>query len=290
VTGTATTRRRSAAAAGTGRAARRSALYAVMILIAAVLTSPFLWLVITALKSDRSLGAFPVQWTPHPVEFGNFGRAVRFLPFFGYLRNSLTIAAIQSVLMTLASAYVGFGFARLRGRGKKAMFTVVMATMMLPHITTLIPAYAIFTKVHLLNSYVPWVLWGLSGSAFLIFMFRQFFAGLPTEIEEAALLDGLGYFRIFFLIFLPQAKPMLATGLILSFNWAWNDFFTPMLLLSHDRTTLAVALATDYTDPQGNPVDNLMAAGAVLYVLPVMALFLVLQRYYRAGSATSGLK
>lgn len=285
------TRRPAGRMAGpAARTARRSGLYALMILIAAVLTSPFLWLLVTALKTDRSLGAFPIQWVPHPLAFGNFSRAVHFLPFFGYLQNSVTIALIQSVLMTLASAYAGFGFARLRGRGKKAMFTVVMATMMLPHITTLIPTYAIFTKVHLLNSYVPWVLWGLSGSAFLIFMFRQFFAGLPLEIEEAALLDGVGYFRIFFLIFLPQAKPMLATGFILSFNWAWNDFFTPMLLLSHDRTTLAVALATDYTDPQGNPVDNLMAAGAVLYVLPVMALFLVLQRYYRAGSATSGLK
>ncbi|WP_432066211.1 carbohydrate ABC transporter permease [Streptomyces sp. C10-9-1] len=270
--------------------ARRSGLYALLMALAALFTSPFAWLLITSLKTESAMGAFPVQWLPHPVAWENYAEALDYIPFLGYARNSFVIALIQSTLMTLSSAYVGFGFARLRGRGKKLMFGVVMSTLMLPHVTMLIPTYLIFAEIGLVNTYWPWVMWGLAGSAFLIFMFRQFFVGLPLEMEEAAILDGCGYFRIFFRIFLPQAKPMLATSMILSFGWAWADFLSPLLLLSSDRTTLAVALATGYQTPQGSPLQNLIAAGSTMYVLPVIVLFLLLQRFYKAGSATSGLK
>ncbi|MET7648256.1 carbohydrate ABC transporter permease [Streptomyces sp. NPDC005426] len=270
--------------------ARRSGLYALLIGLAAIFTSPFLWLVITSLKTERSLGAFPVEWLPRPFAWENYSTALDYMPFLGYTQNSLVIALIQSTLMTLSSAYVGFGFARLRGRGKNLMFGIVMATLMLPHVATLIPSYLIFAKIGLVNTLWPWVMWGLAGSAFLIFMFRQFFAGLPLELEEAAIIDGCGYFRIFFRIFLPQAKPMLATSMILSFSWAWSDFLSPLLLLSSDRTTLAVALATGYQTSQGAPINNLIAAGSTMYVLPVIVVFVFLQRFYQSGSATSGLK
>ncbi|MBC9719442.1 carbohydrate ABC transporter permease [Streptomyces sp. TRM66268-LWL] len=278
-------------ATGRNRArARKSGTYALLIGIAALFTSPFAWLLITSLKTERSLGAFPVEWLPEPFAWENYRAALDYMPFLGHAQNSLVIAVIQSTLMTLSSAYVGFGFARLRGRGKNLMFGVVMATLMLPHVATLIPTYLIFSKVGLVNTLWPWVMWGLSGSAFLIFMFRQYFVGLPIEMEEAAILDGCGYFRIFFKIFLPQAKPMLATSLILSFTWTWSEFLQPLLLLSSDRTTLAVALATGYQTPQGAPINNLIAAGSTMYVLPVIVLFVLLQRFYQAGSATSGLK
>ncbi len=276
--------------ARTPRMVRRSGTYAILILVAAVFTTPLLWLVDSTLKSTGQLAAFPVQWLPHSLDLDNYRQAVSEIPFLAYARNSLTIALLYAVLTTLSSAFIGFGFARLRGRGKKAMFGVVLATMMMPHVVTLIPTYLIFAKVHLLDTYWPWVLWGAGGSAFLIFMFRQFFSGLPSEIEEAAIVDGCGYFRIFWKVFLPQARPMLATGLILSFTWNWGDFLTPDLLLSMDRTTLGVALANGYQDPSGAPQPNLQAAGATLYVIPVIVLFLVAQRAYTANSATSGLK
>jgi len=121
-------------------------------------------------------------------------------------------------------------------------------------------------------------------------MFRQFFVGLPTELEEAAIIDGCGYFRVFWRIFLPQAKPMIATSAILSFTHSWGDYVAPMLLLSQDKTTLAVALSTGYLDPASNPLPTVVAAGAILYILPVIVLFLVVQRAYVQGHATSGIK
>jgi ABC-type glycerol-3-phosphate transport system permease component len=163
--------------------------------------------------------------------------------------------------------------------------------MMMPAIITLIPTYLIFAKLGIINTYWPWALWGLAGAPYLIFLFRQFFANMPQELEEAAIVDGCGYARIFWRIFLPQSWPVLATSLVLSFTWSWGDYIAPSLLLSTDRTTLAVAVATDYVTPAtGMPLNNLVAAGAVMYILPVLALFLVLQRGFVTGVSTSGLK
>jgi multiple sugar transport system permease protein len=198
---------------------------------------------------------------------------------------------MHTILVTMSSAWVGFGFARLAAPGKKAMFSILLGSMMLPGVVTLIPTYLLFAKAHLVNTYIPWVLWGLAGAPFLIFLFRQFFANIPRELEEAAVVDGCGYTRIFWRIFLPQSWPVLATSLVLSFTWDWGDYIGPALLLSPDRTTLAVALmGGGYTNEHGNPLNNLLAAGAVMYVVPVLLLFLVVQRGFVSGFSTSGLK
>ena len=272
------------------RVAQRAGLYATLILLTAVFTGPFLWLVGVSFKSEGAMVAFPVKWLPDRWDWSNFQQALTMIPYAGYARNSLTIAVISTVLTTISSAFVGFGFARLRGRGRNLLFRVLLATMMLPWVITLVPTYIIFARLHLVDTYIPWVLWGVSGSAFLIFMFRQFFVGLPTELEEAAIIDGCGYFRVFWRIFLPQAKPMIATSAILSFTHSWGDYVAPMLLLSQDKTTLAVALSTGYLDPASNPLPTVVAAGAILYILPVIVLFLVVQRAYVQGHATSGIK
>jgi multiple sugar transport system permease protein len=162
--------------------------------------------------------------------------------------------------------------------------------MMLPHMITLIPTYLIFAKLNLVNTYMPWVLWGLSGAPFLIFLFRQFFAGLPKELEEAAIVDGCGYAGMFWRIFLPQSWPAIAASLVISFGWTWGDFIAPALLLNQDTTTLAVALSTSFVNDKGFPVNNLMAAGAVMYMLPPLLLFFVAQRGFIAGISTSGIK
>jgi multiple sugar transport system permease protein len=161
---------------------------------------------------------------------------------------------------------------------------------MLPQIITLVPTYLLFGKIGLLNTYMPWVLWGLCGAPYLIFLFRQFFANMPKELEEAAIVDGCGQIRIFWRIFLPQSWPVIATSLILSFSWTWGDWIAPALLLDDDRTTLAVRLAKGYANAHGEPLNNLVAAGTVLYIVPVLALFLILQRGFVTGVATSGLK
>ncbi|TKA08682.1 carbohydrate ABC transporter permease [Actinacidiphila oryziradicis] len=271
--------------------ARRSAIYLILVALATLFIGPFGWLIITALKSSSELTAYPVHWLPASWQFGNFSRALNFIPFLGYARNSLIIATIYSVLITISSAWAGFGFARLTAPGKKVLFGVLLSTMMMPAMITLIPTYIIFAKLGMIDTYWPWVLWGLAGAPYLIFLFRQFFSNMPQELEEAAIVDGCGYGRIFWRIFLPQSWPVLATSMVLSFSWSWGDYIAPSLLLSTDRTTLAVAVATQYTNPANDtPVNEVIAAGSVLYIIPVLVLFLILQRGFVSGVATSGLK
>jgi ABC-type glycerol-3-phosphate transport system permease component len=271
----------------------RSYKYAVYVLLIAVVlavVSPIAWLVITSLKTPTEMAAFPPTWVPAQPRFANYRDAVTSIDFLGAARNSLTIAVIHTTLTTLSSAWVGFGFARLSAPGKKQLFVVLLSTMMLPGIVTLVPTYLIFARVHLVNTYWPWVLWGLGGSAFLIFLFRQFFAGIPREMEEAAIIDGCGYARMFWRIFLPQSWPVIAACVILSFTSSWGDFVGPALLLSQDSTTLAVAMAAGYVNEKGLPLNNLVAAGAVMYVLPVLVLFMFMQRRFVSGFTTTGIK
>src|SRR5262249_20275663 len=152
-------------------------------------------------------------------QWGNFTEAVTRINFLAYTGNSLFLSTTYAVLITISSALVGFGFARLRGPGQRWLFTVVLATMMLPAILTLIPTYAMFVQLPLVNPYWPWVLWGLAASPFLIFLFRQFFTAIPKDLEDAAIIDGCGYGRIFWRIFLPLSRPVLLTSLLLSFTW-----------------------------------------------------------------------
>ncbi|TDC27417.1 carbohydrate ABC transporter permease [Streptomyces sp. 8K308] len=270
--------------------APRLALYTVLVLVTGLLLGPFGWLLITALKAPDELAALPIRWLPENFQWHNFADAWNGVNYLGYTRNSLIIAGIYSVLVTLSSAWVGFGFARLSAPGKRPMFAALLSTMMLPQIITLIPTYLVFARLNMINTYWPWVLWGLAGAPFLIFLFRQFFVGLPREMEEAAIVDGCSYTGIFFRIFLPQSWPAIAASLVISFGWTWGDFIAPSLLLSADKTTLAVALTSAYTDAAGNPLLNLMAAGAVMYVLPPLLLFLVAQRGFIAGISTTGMK
>ncbi|GKQ39127.1 carbohydrate ABC transporter permease [Streptomyces sp. A012304] len=269
---------------------RRSVVYMLLVSVLVLMLSPFAWLAITAFKDPSELRAVPIHWWPHHPSPQNFLDALTSWDYLGYARNSLTIAVIYSVLATLASAWAGYGFARLEAPGKRVVFGVLLSTMMLPQVITLIPTYLLFAKVNLINTYMPWVLWGLCGAPYLIFLFRQFFTNMPKELEEAAIVDGCGQIRIFWRIFLPQSWPVIATSLILSFSWTWGDWIAPALLLDTGRTTLAVQLTYGYVNAHGGQLNNLVAAGTLVYVVPVLALFLILQRGFVAGISTSGLK
>jgi multiple sugar transport system permease protein len=270
--------------------APRLVLYVALVVVIGLLLGPFGWLILTSLKRQEEVAALPVTWMPETIQWSNYPEALTFVDYLGYTRNSLIIAVIYSVLITLSSAWAGFGFARLSAPGKRPLFGLLLSTMMLPQMITLIPTYLIFANLGMVNTYWPWVLWGLAGAPYLIFLFRQVFAGLPRELEEAAIVDGCGYAGIFWRIFLPQSWPAIAASLVISFAWSWGDFLAPLLLLSRDTTTLAVTLTTAYVNAQGLPISNLMAAGVVMYVLPPLLLFLVAQRGFIAGMSTSGLK
>jgi multiple sugar transport system permease protein len=272
----------------TESAPRKAAIYTVLTVVSVLFVVPLLWLLSIAFKNAGELSS--AAWLPHSLRWANFHDALTLIPFGRYALTSLLLATVQGALATLSSAMVGFGFARLRARGKRPLFLVVVATLMLPQIVTLIPTYLIFARIHLIYTYWPWVLWGLGGSAFLIFLFRQTFTSMPMDLEDAAIIDGCGYFRIFATIFLPLAKAVTAAGFILSFTAAWGDFIAPSLFLSQDQTTLAVGLSNGYQTSAGTPLNNALAAGAILYILPVLLLFMVAQRAFIGGFMTSGLK
>ncbi|MBB2947320.1 ABC-type glycerol-3-phosphate transport system permease component [Actinoplanes lutulentus] len=271
---------------------RQSAfVYIAIVVCLALFGAPFLWILLTALATPQQLGEGAGGLLRFDnLQWNNFVEAVTRVELGAYFGNSLFLATLTAVLTTASSAIVGFAFARIRARGSKALFTIVLATMMIPQIATLIPTYMMFSQVGLVGTYWPWVLWGLSGSAYMIFLFRQFFAAIPLELEDAAIIDGCGWFRTFVQIFLPLSRPIILTSLLLQFTWAWGDYLTPALLLNQDNTTLAVAVTNAYLDPQGNGITTLQAAGSILYILPALVIFLFFQRYFISSALSSGVK
>ena len=263
-----------------------------LIVLAVLFLSPVLWLLSIALKRPADLTSYPISILPPDPQWGNFRSALS-MPSFDFWNsawNSTRLSLEFSVLTVLSSAMVGFGFARLKGVGKNFVFLLMLATLMLPQLITTIPTYLLFSKVGLTESDKPWILWGLGASPFIAFLFRQFFSSIPIDLEEAALIDGCGYIRIFWQIFLPLSKAVMAVGFLLSFQGVWNDYFTPSLFLQFDKLTLAVQVATAYVDPQGNQIPTLQAAGALLYALPVIVIFVLLQRFFVQGIVTTGMK
>ncbi|MEV4019688.1 carbohydrate ABC transporter permease [Nonomuraea angiospora] len=282
---------------GTHRAAPRrrprlstGAIYVLLLALAALFAGPFLWLVLASLKTRDEWAAVPTHILPDQAQWGNFTHALTDINFPAYAMNSLFLATTYAVLVTLSSAAVGFGFARLRAPGKKALFLILLSTMMMPQILTLLPTYVMFSRIGLVNTYWPWVFWGLAASPYLVFLFRQFFAAIPRDLEDAAIIDGCGWLRIFVRIMLPVSRPVLITAFLLSFVWSWGDYIAPALLLDVDHTTLSVAITAWYKDPRGNAIPTVQAAAAALYVTPVMVIFLFAQRYFIRSAISSGIK
>jgi len=258
--------------------------------MAIIVILPVASLVITSLKKDSEYLNYPMIWLPAAPQWQNYTLATTVFPFMRYVGNSLLLAFVFSTLTVLSSAMAGFAFARLRAPGKNRLFGIVIALLIIPNIVFVIPQFVIFARVGITDTYWPWVLWGIAGSPFHIFLFRQFFASIPKELEDAAEVDGASLFRVFWGIFLPNAKPAIATSYILNFIWVWGDWFNPLIYLSDANTTLAVKLANAYKNSAGFTLTTIALAGSVLYILPVLILFFVGQKQIVENAVTSGLK
>lgn len=182
--------------------------------------------------------------------------------------NNAMLAVTYATLTVISSSMAGFAFARIPAPGRNQLFAIVIALLMVPTIVLIIPQFMLFSRLRLTNSYWPWVLWGITGNSFHIFLFRQFFAGFPRELEDAAEVDGASTFRFFWQVLLPNAKPVLAASFIFAFMFVWSDWFQPMIYLSPQKTTMAVKLLTGYNNPQGFPYITFQLAAAVLFTLP----------------------
>lgn len=207
-----------------------------------------------------------------------------------YLRNTLVVAILSVFGMTLSSAIVAYGFARLEWRGRGALFTIMLATMMIPFPVIMGPMYIIFAKIGWVGTLRPLWVPAWFGGAFNIFLLRQFFMGIPRDLDEAARLDGCGHWRTFWRVIIPLSTPALAVVALFHFIYVWNDFLAPLIFLTHrDQFTLALGLQL-YQSKAGNTPWNLLMAASTLVVAPVLVLFVLTQRTLIRGISADGLK
>lgn len=258
----------------------------------------FLFPLYIALVNSLEHWQAPASFVPKVFKWSNFYDATQLIEFWKFTRNSVVICAIIVTTSTLTSGLAGFAFARLQAPGRNALFIVVLSTMMVPGIVTQIPTYILFHKFGLLDSYLPWLFWGIGGgigggAAYNIFFYRQFFAGIPKEMEEAARIDGCSIVRIYWNIFLPLSLPVVATISILSFQGNWGDSINGFIFLKQVHYPLAVALSTISYTVNGDPnkiIQQVSIAAGLLSCLPVLITFFVGQRYIVEGIVASGIK
>lgn len=267
-------------------------LYLVILTLAVVFMLPIAWMLISSVKTETDFMKWPIQWVAPAPKWDNYVQVLS-NPKYGFvsgLLNSVFLALIFAAPNVFSSAIAGYAFARMKAPGRNVLFVVLLAMMMIPQSVTVIPQFVLYARIGLINNYLLWFLWGVAGSPFQILLYRQFFVSFPRELEDAAAIDGAAPLRTFVQIFLPNAKPVLAVTFLFAFSWVWGDWFHQALFLSGEKATLAMKLATAFTDPRGNPIVTLTLAGLVIYALPLISVYFLMQRQLVQGVVTSGLK
>ena len=259
-----------------------------LVIMALLFLIPFAWLVSMSLKPNSQVFATSIIWLPHPVMWSNYAGALSQFPFLRYFTNTMIICTFVVIGSTASSAFVAYGFARVQWPGREVLFVVVLATLILPVQVTLIPQFLLFRGLGWVNTYLPLIVPTFFGNAFFIFLFRQFYLGLPSELSDAARIDGCNDLRIFAQIILPLSRPVLATAAIFSFIGAWSDFLGPLIYLN-DANRYTLSIGVQQVIGQAPNWTQLMAIG-VLMTLPILILFFFVQRTFIAGISFSGIK
>lgn len=254
-----------------------------------LLLFPFVWLVSQSLKDTNQYFAVPFEWLPGPWRWTNFTDVIFKYHFLHYIWNSLWLAGYSVVVNILSSSFVAYGFSRFRFPGRNLLFLVVLATMMLPGQVMMISLYRFYRDIGWVDTFYPLLIPKLFGSAFEIFLFRQFFLNLPREIDEAARLDGCGSLRTWWHIILPQSKPVIVVVAVFTFLGSWRDLFGPLIYLTGDENrTLPLGLLY-FTSPFGSSLPLLMAA-IVISLIPPIVLYVMGQKYIDSGVAIAEIK
>lgn len=255
-----------------------------------VLMVPLAWMLSTSLKATGEVFLIPIRWIPKKLLWNNYPEAVVYVPFVTYYLNSIKVAVLVVIGAVLSSSLVAFAFARLRVPGKNIYFIILLSTLMLPTEVTLVPVYLIMKTLGWLDSYRPLIIPYWFGGAFYIFLLRQFFMTIPTELDDAAKIDGATFFDIYWRIMLPLSKPALATVAIFSFFDSWNDFRGPLIYLNTTSLyTIPVGLRL-YMSALANTHWNYLMASTVLSIIPPLVIFFTCQRYFVQGAILTGLK
>lgn len=244
---------------------------------------PTVWMFSAAFSTLEQILRFPPELIPDPWVWSNFYKGLTFLPFGRYFWNSTQIAVLRVIGIVGASSLAGYAFARLRAPDREVLFYVMLSTMMLPYTVTMIPQYVFFNKLGWIDTHYPLIVPAFGGSAFHIFLFRQFFRTIPEEIFDAARLDGCSYFGIYMRILMPLSKPVLATSSIMVFQWSWQMLLGPLIYLnSNDKYTVPLGLAR-FRAQYGASPWNLIMAVSLLAALPPLLLFFFGQQYMLSG-------
>jgi multiple sugar transport system permease protein len=270
----------------------RRALYLVILAgLSLIFIYPFIWAVSASLKPRADV--FNSELLPNPPQWENYQTVWDSTKFVTWLFNSLQVGFLAAAAVTLSSAIVAFGFAYFRFPGRNFLFGLVLATMMLPFAVTMIPVFLIWNELGLVNTKVPLWAGNLFGSAFYIFLLRQFFLGIPRELFEAARVDGDNFFTMFLRIALPLAKPALIVAFIFELQASWNDLMKPLIYLQDQNLyTIPLGLKTvlDGFGQSGENQWEIIIAATVLATLPMIVIFFLGQRYFVEGIATQGRK
>jgi multiple sugar transport system permease protein len=247
-----------------------------------LILSPVWWMISTSLKTMAEVMQYPPSFFPSEWKWENYARTWEAAPFTLYTINTVTITFLVVAGSVLVNSFIAYGFAKIPFRGKKILFALVLSTMMIPGFVTLIPQYVLFSELNWVNTYYPLVVPSFFGSAFFIFLLRQFYMTIPNELIEAAKMEGASHFYIWWKIGIPLIKPALATVAIFSFNGAWNDFLSPLLYLN-DENLYTLQLGLQVFKGQMNTQWNYLMAGSLLVLLPVIVLFFIFQKYFIQG-------
>jgi multiple sugar transport system permease protein len=268
---------------------RKSLATLLLAVFGALMAFPFFWMLRTSLLREVDAVVFPPIWLPSYLDLGGYFGVFTVQPFGRYILNSAFVAITVMAAQLVTASLGAYAFARLQFPGRDKLFLLYLATMLIPAEVTIVPTFVLVSRVHLVDSLAGLIIPGLF-SVFITFLLRQFFLTIPFELEDAAKMDGAGYFRRYAQIVLPLSQPALATAAIFIFIGTWRNFLWPLIIIrTRELRTVPIGLAAIQQEQGHTDVPQLMA-GSVMAIVPVIVVFLFLQRYYIEGVAMSGIK
>ncbi|NWL87009.1 MULTISPECIES: carbohydrate ABC transporter permease [unclassified Paenibacillus] len=262
-----------------------------LIITTFIMLLPLFFMVSTSLKSKREMLKFPPTFLPESWQWSNYSEIFDTLQFGTLYKNSLIIGVVTVFGTLISSALAAYGFSRYRGKGNQLWFMLLLATMMLPYPAIMIPQFIFFSKLNWIDTFLPLIVPSFFGSAYNIFLLRQFFSTLPEDLFDAGRIDGCGELRMWYKIALPLSGPALATVAIFAFIYSWNDLLAPVLYLSStERFTLPVGMASLTSSRFRIPPWHLLMVASVLAMVPIVTLFAVAQKQFVEGIVLTGIK
>jgi multiple sugar transport system permease protein len=270
--------------------AKSVARYSIMAAIVGLMVLPFLWMLSTSLKEQQYILQMPPQLIPNPVTLSSYTQLADRINLGRTFFNSVMVALLGTAGQIVIAAMAAYAFARLEWRGRNTVFLLYLATMMVPSVALVVPQFILIRQLGWINTYSALIVPGLF-SAFGTFLLRQSLLSIPRDFDEAAFVDGANYFTIFWRIILPLCRPALATLAVFSFMGYWNNYLYPLFVARQEAVmTLPIALATLQAGPRALTEWNMVMAGSVITVLPILVAYLLAQRWFVQGVISSGIK